>query len=119
MLPLRIIECDILSQEVPLQKTHYRPNLSDESAHDFEKAHLPATAWPPTGWYVSWAKGRDVFEVSAGSAPNGTALARVPAPLTKTIASRARFCRCLGHQFRAGFFSFAVAIGQVVDMISE
>lgn len=35
---------------------------------DFEKAHLPATAWPPTGWYVGWSKGRSVFEVSDGSA---------------------------------------------------
>jgi SAM-dependent methyltransferase len=43
--------------------------LSDESALDFEKEHLPASAWPPTSWFESWAQGRDAFDVPVGKAP--------------------------------------------------
>ena len=34
---------------------------SDESALDYEKAHLPAEQWPPTLWYEDWASGRSTF----------------------------------------------------------
>lgn len=42
---------------------------SDESVHDFEKTHLPASGWPPTGWYVNWVSGLDVFQVPAAEGP--------------------------------------------------
>ena len=35
---------------------------SEESAHDYEKSHLPANAWPPTAWYPEWSAGQDVFD---------------------------------------------------------
>jgi SAM-dependent methyltransferase len=30
-------------------------------AHDYERDHLPPKAWPPTRWFASWSRGRDVF----------------------------------------------------------
>lgn len=38
--------------------------ISDESVHDYELAHLPPEAWPPTNWFINWSKGRDVFHHS-------------------------------------------------------
>lgn len=35
--------------------------LEQTSVLDFERAHLPAEAWPPTGWFENWASGRDAF----------------------------------------------------------
>jgi 2-polyprenyl-3-methyl-5-hydroxy-6-metoxy-1,4-benzoquinol methylase len=35
--------------------------LSEESVYNYEKAHLPAEGWPPTGWFENWSTGRDVF----------------------------------------------------------
>jgi SAM-dependent methyltransferase len=43
--------------------------ISDESTHDYEKEHLPAEAWPPTGWFVGWSQGRDVFHLVHGKPP--------------------------------------------------
>jgi SAM-dependent methyltransferase len=43
--------------------------VSDESVHDYEHEHLEASAWPPTGWFVQWTRGRDVFDVPAGKSP--------------------------------------------------
>jgi SAM-dependent methyltransferase len=43
--------------------------LSDDSAYEYEKAHLPEGAWPPTGWYERWASGQDVFEVEREQSP--------------------------------------------------
>lgn len=42
---------------------------SDESVHDYEKTHLPPTAWPPTGWYSEWVSGLDVFQFPAEDCP--------------------------------------------------
>lgn len=42
---------------------------SDESAHDFEKANLPATAWPPTSWFASWSRGQDMFDLESALCP--------------------------------------------------
>jgi SAM-dependent methyltransferase len=42
---------------------------SDESTHDFEQAHQPAAGWPPTGWFVDWARGLDLFDLPSGRAP--------------------------------------------------
>lgn len=35
--------------------------VADHSVYEYEKAHLPQDAWPPTSWYVNWVQGRDVF----------------------------------------------------------
>jgi hypothetical protein len=43
--------------------------VSDESAHDYEKEHLPESAWPPTGWYADWSQGQDLFDVPADRSP--------------------------------------------------
>ncbi|HEX4334925.1 MAG TPA: class I SAM-dependent methyltransferase [Polyangiaceae bacterium] len=43
--------------------------ISDESAHDYEKEHLPESAWPPTGWYAEWSRGQDLFDVPGDRTP--------------------------------------------------
>lgn len=43
--------------------------VSDESVYDFEKEHLAAEAWPPTGWYPEWVSGQDVFAVAREHCP--------------------------------------------------
>lgn len=43
--------------------------VSDDSAYEYEKAHLPAEAWPPTAWFENWAQGLDVFDVEAADSP--------------------------------------------------
>ncbi|MDQ2629170.1 MAG: class I SAM-dependent methyltransferase [Actinomycetota bacterium] len=43
--------------------------LSDESVHDYEKAHLPDGAWPPTSWYIDWVSGLDAFRTLRGDSP--------------------------------------------------
>jgi SAM-dependent methyltransferase len=43
--------------------------VSDESTHDFEQEHQPQDGWPPTGWFVDWASGLDLFDLPRGRAP--------------------------------------------------
>jgi len=43
--------------------------VSDESTRTYEKTHLPAERWPPTGWYEEWTAGQDVFDLPAGQNP--------------------------------------------------
>jgi hypothetical protein len=43
--------------------------VGDDSVYEYEKAHLPAGAWPPTGWYADWVSGLDVFEVDREISP--------------------------------------------------
>jgi hypothetical protein len=43
--------------------------VSDESVYEYEKAHLPEGAWPPTGWYADWVKGVDLFDVDPEKCP--------------------------------------------------
>jgi SAM-dependent methyltransferase len=43
--------------------------VSDESAFEFEKAHTPPAAWPPTTWFESWSQGSNIFDVPPGKAP--------------------------------------------------
>jgi 2-polyprenyl-3-methyl-5-hydroxy-6-metoxy-1,4-benzoquinol methylase len=52
-----------ISKEMPLDL------VADESVFEYEKAHLPADAWPPTGWFVEWAQGLDLFALPEGKAP--------------------------------------------------
>lgn len=43
--------------------------ISDVPAYDYEKANLPADAWPPTGWYEKWASGLDLFDLPRERCP--------------------------------------------------
>jgi len=43
--------------------------IADDSVYDYEKAHLPDGAWPPTGWYADWVSGLDVFDVERKDSP--------------------------------------------------
>lgn len=43
--------------------------VSSESVHDYERANLPADAWPPTAWYANWVRGLDVFALRAEDCP--------------------------------------------------
>jgi precorrin-6B methylase 2 len=43
--------------------------VGDDSAYEYEKAHLPAGAWPPTGWFEGWSSGLDVFDVRREDSP--------------------------------------------------
>jgi SAM-dependent methyltransferase len=43
--------------------------VADDSVYEYEKAHLPAGAWPPTSWYAEWVSGLDVFDVEREMCP--------------------------------------------------
>lgn len=43
--------------------------VSDESAVDFERSHLPDGSWPPTSWFDQWASGCDLFAVPTEESP--------------------------------------------------
>jgi len=42
---------------------------TDESAADYERAHLPEGQYPPTGWYEGWSGGQDLFDLPATRPP--------------------------------------------------
>jgi 2-polyprenyl-3-methyl-5-hydroxy-6-metoxy-1,4-benzoquinol methylase len=44
--------------------------LSEESAFEYEKTHLPSEAFPPTPWFSSWATGRDLFPMEEAPPAN-------------------------------------------------
>jgi len=35
--------------------------VADESVVEYEKKHLPIEAWPPTGWFIKWCEGENLF----------------------------------------------------------
>lgn len=43
--------------------------IADDSVYDYEKAHLPENAWPPTSWYAEWVSGQDVFDLRREMCP--------------------------------------------------
>ena len=43
--------------------------VADECVHDYEHEFLPPDAWPPTGWFVNWSLGSDLFALPPGRAP--------------------------------------------------
>ncbi|GAA1433397.1 class I SAM-dependent methyltransferase [Mycobacterium cookii] len=43
--------------------------IADDSACEYEKAHLPDGAWPPTDWFEGWAHGLDVFDLEPQDSP--------------------------------------------------
>lgn len=61
--------------------------VSDDSVHDYERVHLPDGCWPPTGWYVNWVTGKDVFGLERESSPIDLRwlVYRKPATLPGTI----------------------------------
>ncbi len=43
--------------------------MADDSVYEYEHAHLPDGAWPPTSWYADWVSGLDVFDLSREECP--------------------------------------------------
>jgi SAM-dependent methyltransferase len=43
--------------------------ISDESVVEYEQAHLPPSAWPPTEWFYHWASGRRLFALTRERPP--------------------------------------------------
>ncbi|WP_242453434.1 class I SAM-dependent methyltransferase [Mycolicibacterium sp. P9-64] len=43
--------------------------VADDSVYDYERAHLPEGAWPPTSWYSDWVSGLDVFDLPREECP--------------------------------------------------
>jgi SAM-dependent methyltransferase len=43
--------------------------VADDSVYDYEQAHLPEGAWPPTSWYADWVSGLDVFTIDRDMSP--------------------------------------------------
>jgi len=43
--------------------------VGDDSVYEYEQAHLPDGAWPPTSWYAGWVSGLDVFDVERETCP--------------------------------------------------
>lgn len=43
--------------------------VADDSVYDYEQAHLPQGAWPPTSWYADWVSGLDVFTMEREKRP--------------------------------------------------
>jgi len=43
--------------------------VADDSAYEYEKAHLPEGAWPLTNWFEAWAGGLNVFDVEREESP--------------------------------------------------
>lgn len=42
---------------------------ADESAAEYERAHLPEGEYPSTGWYEGWSGGQDLFDLPAERPP--------------------------------------------------
>ena len=51
------------SADLPLQL------VGEDPVFEYEKAHLPESAWPPTGWYIAWVSGQDLFDVPRQASP--------------------------------------------------
>ena len=56
-------EMSTAAAELPLEL------VADDSVYEYEKAHLPQGAWPPTSWYAEWVSGQDVFDVERENCP--------------------------------------------------
>ena len=56
-------EISTAAAELPLEL------IGDDSVYEYEKAHLPEGAWPPTNWYADWVCGLDVFDVERQESP--------------------------------------------------
>jgi precorrin-6B methylase 2 len=56
-------EMEAAAAELPLEL------VADDGVYDYEKAHLPHGAWPPTGWYENWVSGLEPFVVDGETSP--------------------------------------------------
>jgi SAM-dependent methyltransferase len=56
-------DLEVAARDLPFER------LSDESAADYEKTHLPDGQYPSTGWYEGWSGGLDLFDLPAERAP--------------------------------------------------
>ncbi|HTQ06043.1 MAG TPA: class I SAM-dependent methyltransferase [Polyangiaceae bacterium] len=67
----QVFWCNLFTKADLAAAFHEQPFelVSDESTHDFEEAHQPQDGWPPTGWFVAWARGLDLFDLPSGRAP--------------------------------------------------
>ncbi|MBO0351286.1 class I SAM-dependent methyltransferase [Phormidium pseudopriestleyi FRX01] len=43
--------------------------LSDESVLEYEREHLAIAAWPPTGWFIKWCQGENLFPLQNQGKP--------------------------------------------------
>jgi SAM-dependent methyltransferase len=43
--------------------------LSEESVCDYEQKRLPPSGWPPTGWFIEWTRGADIFNLPVQKTP--------------------------------------------------
>lgn len=43
--------------------------ISEDSVHEFERAHQPTEGWPPTSWFESWSQGLNCYRMPRGKAP--------------------------------------------------
>jgi SAM-dependent methyltransferase len=59
----RRADLDLVTRDFPFD------TVSDEAARDYEQRHTARDAWPPTGWFENWARGRDIFDLPDGKAP--------------------------------------------------
>ena len=43
--------------------------VSNDSVYEYELAHLPEPAWPPTPWFINWVSGLDVYDLDRDQCP--------------------------------------------------
>ncbi|HEX2872298.1 MAG TPA: class I SAM-dependent methyltransferase [Polyangiaceae bacterium] len=56
-------DLELASKGLPFER------VADESAAEYERAHLPEGQYPSTGWYEGWSGGQDLFELPAERPP--------------------------------------------------
>jgi SAM-dependent methyltransferase len=56
-------DLELASKGLPFER------VADESAAEYERAHLPEGHYPSTGWYEGWSGGQDLFELPAERPP--------------------------------------------------
>jgi hypothetical protein len=56
-------DLELASKGLPLER------VVDESAAEYERAHLPEGQYPSTGWYEGWCGGQDLFDLPAERPP--------------------------------------------------
>ncbi len=43
--------------------------VGDDPVFEYERTHLPPSAWPPTPWFETWSLGRSIIPVTEGRPP--------------------------------------------------
>jgi SAM-dependent methyltransferase len=56
-------DLEVASKGLPFER------LADESASEYERAHLPEGHYPSTGWYEGWSGGQDLFDLPVERSP--------------------------------------------------